>query len=64
MGSTGHVVHIGASGARNVIALFFMLGWGRYRFNKKRIGTCYAKLVFLLPLGYVGHIVHFDASEA
>jgi hypothetical protein len=28
------------------MALFFLLDWDRYRFDKKRARTCYAKLVF------------------
>jgi hypothetical protein len=28
----GHVVHYGASGVRNIDALFFMLMWDRYKF--------------------------------
>jgi hypothetical protein len=35
VGSAGHVVHSGASMARNIEALFFMLGWDQYRFHKK-----------------------------
>jgi hypothetical protein len=46
MGSAGHIVYSGASGAQNIDALFFMLGYDRYGFNKKRAGTCYAELVF------------------
>jgi uncharacterized membrane protein YqjE len=36
----------------------------QYRFNKKTIGTCYAKLVLLYLLGSVGHVVHSLASGA
>jgi hypothetical protein len=39
-----------------------MFVWDRYRFDKKHAGTCYAKLVFLHPVGYVGHVVHSVAS--
>jgi hypothetical protein len=41
-----------ASGTQNVDALFFMLGWDQYGFNKKRDGTRYAKLVFLHRYGF------------
>jgi hypothetical protein len=44
MGSAGHVAHSGASGARSGYALFFKLGWDRYRFNKKRDGHCLFRL--------------------
>jgi hypothetical protein len=33
VGSAGHVVYCGASGAPNVDALFFFLGWDPYRFH-------------------------------
>jgi hypothetical protein len=48
LGSVGHVVHSGASRARNVEALFFMLGWDRYGFHKKHAWTRYAELVFFI----------------
>jgi hypothetical protein len=47
-----------------VIALFFMLGWDRYRFNKMCAGTHDVELVFLHPMGSVGHVVHTGASGA
>jgi hypothetical protein len=64
VGSTGHVVHSVASGAQNIDALFFMLGWQRYGFHKKRARTRYAELVFLHSVGSVGHVVHSGASRA
>jgi hypothetical protein len=60
VGYAGHIVHSGASGVCNIDALF-MLGWDLYGFNEKRFRTRYAKLVFLHPMGSVGHVVHSNA---
>jgi hypothetical protein len=54
VGSVGHVVHSGASRARNIDTLFFMLKWAQCGFHKKRARTCYNKLVFLLLVGSAG----------
>jgi hypothetical protein len=64
VGGAGHVVHSGASGARNIDALFFLLGWDRYDSKKKRAGTQYAELVFFPPVGSAAQIVHYGASGA
>jgi hypothetical protein len=50
-------VYFGASGARIVDELFFILGWARCGFHKKCAGTHDAELVFLHLLGYAGHVV-------
>jgi hypothetical protein len=42
----------------------FVLGWDRYRFNKKSAGTRYSELVFLHQVGSVGHVVHSGTSGA
>jgi hypothetical protein len=60
----GHVMHSGGSGLRNVDALFFILWWYRYGFDKKRAETRYVEFVFLHPMGYVGHVVHFGESAS
>jgi hypothetical protein len=61
-----HKKHVGSggTGARNIIALFFILGWDLYGFHKKRARTRYAELVFLHHLGSAGHVMHSSGSEA
>jgi hypothetical protein len=44
------------------VLLFFLLEWDRDIFHKKRTGTHYAKIVFLHPVGFVGHVVDVGAS--
>jgi hypothetical protein len=60
--STCHVVNNGVSEPHNIDALFFMLEWDRYGFNKKHARTRYAGLVFLHLVGSVSHVVQSDAS--
>jgi hypothetical protein len=62
VGSTGPIVYFGTSELSNVDALFFMLRWDRYEFDKKYVRTCYAKLVFLYPVGSAVLIVLSGAS--
>jgi hypothetical protein len=47
--------------SRNVDTLFFMPRWVQYKFDKKCIGTRYAELLFLHPVGSVSHVVRFGA---
>jgi hypothetical protein len=62
VGSVGHVVHSGASRVRNVDALFFMLQWDRYWFDKNASRHVVPILFFLHLVGSVSHVVHFGAS--
>jgi hypothetical protein len=50
--------------AIDVNTLFFMVGWDRYVFDKKRIRTRYAELVFSHLVGSVGHVVLSGVSGA
>jgi hypothetical protein len=63
-GTYGSLSAFGVSWGRNVEALYFMLGWTRCGFYKKRAGTHYAELAFLHPVGSTSHMVHFSASRA
>jgi hypothetical protein len=50
VGSVGHVVLSIASEARNVYAIFFMVGWVWDGFLTKRAGTRYPELVLFHPV--------------
>jgi hypothetical protein len=41
-----------------------MLGWARSRFHRKHVGTRYAVLVFLHPVGSAGEEVHSGGAGA
>jgi hypothetical protein len=60
----GHILHFSECRARNVDAQFFMLEWAGFCFHKKCTRTCYTKLLFLHPMGSVGHLVHSGALGA
>jgi hypothetical protein len=62
MSSVAHVVHCGASGARNIDALFFIHGWDQDAFDKMRARKRYAELVFLNLVGSMGQVVCSVAS--
>jgi hypothetical protein len=64
VGSAGHVLPFAVSEARNVDAPYFMLRWNLYIFDKKRVGTCFAELVFFHLVIATCHVVHSGASVA
>jgi hypothetical protein len=47
-----------------MMTLFFMIGWERYGFDKKRAEARDTELVFLHPMGSTGHVVHSRVSRA
>jgi hypothetical protein len=48
---------------QNIDALFFMLGWDWYGFDKRHAGTCYVELMSLHPVESVGYVVHSSGSR-
>jgi hypothetical protein len=45
-----------------MVALFFMLGWDRYGFDKNGSRTRCAELVFFHQVGCAGHVEYSGAS--
>jgi hypothetical protein len=43
---------------------FTYLGWDWHGYDKMCTGTRYPEHVFLHPVGYAGHVVHYGASGA
>jgi hypothetical protein len=64
VGFAGHVMHLGASGERNIDALFFMLWWALCGFPKMHTRTHYVELVLLHPVESESHVVHSGVSGA
>jgi hypothetical protein len=48
VGSAGHIVHCCSSGAQNVDAQFFLLGWDRYGLHKNASGYLTLNLCFCI----------------
>jgi hypothetical protein len=61
--SVDHVVRSGASGPRNIDALFLMLMWAWCRYHKKHTQTCCVELLFLHPVRSAGNVVRSSASR-
>jgi hypothetical protein len=49
----------GASVMQNIDAIFFMLRWARFGFDKNRTGTRYVELVCFASSGTYGSVVRF-----
>jgi hypothetical protein len=64
VGSMCHVLHSGASEARNNNELFFIPDWAWHGYHKKHVRTRYAELVFLHQQGSMDHVVRSGASGA